>query len=74
MLCAWKSHPEDSLQMLSGYWNTLANRGLPLRLGSQAGALHLPLHVHVCVRAVGWSLDLLPKVIPPTWHLKEEIG
>lgn len=56
--------------MLSGYWNTLAGWGLPLRLGSQAKALHLPLHVHMCVCTVGWSLDLLPKVKPPTWHLK----
>lgn len=71
-LCAWKSYPENSLQMLSGYWNIPANWGLPFHLGSRAKTLHLPLHVHMCVRAVGRSLDLLPEVKPPTWHLKDE--
>lgn len=71
MLCAWKSYPEDSLQTLSGYSDTPADWGLPFGLGSQAKALHLLLCVHMCVCAMGWSLDLLPKVKPPTWHLTE---
>lgn len=70
-LCAWKSYPEDSLQTLSGYWNTPAAWGLPFCLGSQAKALNLPLCVHMCACTVGQSLDLLPRVKPPTWHLKE---
>lgn len=48
-LCACKSYPEDSLQTLSGYWNTPGNWNLPFCLGSLAKALHLPLHVHVCL-------------------------
>lgn len=49
-LCACKSYPEDSLQTLSGYWNTLGNWNLPFGLGSLVKALHLPLHVHVRLR------------------------